>query len=71
MRAADIVLASTEDLLPLYPGEGNDALLARIPGREVVLKLSEPAACFVLTAFRIRTRAEPVGRSGRRYHGGR
>jgi 2-dehydro-3-deoxygluconokinase len=42
--AADIVLASTEDLLPLYPGESNDALLARIPGAEVVLKLSEPAS---------------------------
>ena len=43
-EAADIVLASTEDLLPLYPGESNDALLARIPGTEVVLKLSEPAS---------------------------
>src|SRR4051794_35572309 len=42
--AADIVLASTEDLLPLYPRESNEALLARIPGAEVVLKLSEPAS---------------------------
>src|SRR5215470_4053895 len=39
--AADIVLASTEDLLPLYPGESHENLLARIPGAEVVLKLSE------------------------------
>jgi Sugar kinases, ribokinase family len=43
-EAADIVLASTEDLLPLCPGETNEGLLARIPGREVVLKLSEPAS---------------------------
>jgi 2-dehydro-3-deoxygluconokinase len=39
---ADIVLASTEDLLPLYPGESNDCLMARIPAAEVVLKLAEP-----------------------------
>ena len=31
-EAADIVLASTEDLLPLYPGESDDSLMARIPG---------------------------------------
>lgn len=42
--AADIVLASTEDMLPLYPGESHEALLGRIPGPEVVLKLSEPAS---------------------------
>src|SRR3954452_444140 len=43
-EAADIVLASTEDLLPLYPAESPEALLARIRGAEVVLKLSEPAS---------------------------
>src|SRR5256885_4431783 len=32
-EAADIVLASTEDLLPLYPGERNDSRLPRIPGK--------------------------------------
>ena len=41
-EAADIVLASTEDLAPLYPGEGNTALLAGISSPEVVLKLAEP-----------------------------
>ena len=41
-EAADIVLASTEDLAPLYPGEGNSALLAGISSPEVVLKLAEP-----------------------------
>ena len=30
--AADIVLASSEDLLPLYPGMSNETLLAQIPG---------------------------------------
>ncbi len=43
-ESADIVLASTEDLLPLYPGEKDDSLMARIPGQEVVMKLGEPAS---------------------------
>ena len=59
-EAADIVLASTEDLLPLYPGESHDALLARIPGGEVVLKLAEPASILRLDGVSHRTRAEPV-----------
>ena len=41
-ETSDIVLASSEDLLPLYPGEEADGLLARIPGDEVVLRLTEP-----------------------------
>ena len=32
-EAADIVLASTEDLLPLYPGESNEACWRAFPGR--------------------------------------
>jgi 2-dehydro-3-deoxygluconokinase len=43
---ADIALASTEDLLPLYPGASNAELLVRIPSAETVLKLSVPA-CIV------------------------
>jgi len=58
--AADIVLASTEDLLPLYPGESHDGLLARIPGGEVVLKLSEPASILRIEGVSHRTRAEPL-----------
>ncbi|KRR26293.1 ketodeoxygluconokinase [Bradyrhizobium lablabi] len=58
--AADIVLASTEDLLPLYPGESNDALLSRIPGAEVVLKLSEPASMLRLQGALYPVRAEPL-----------
>jgi len=58
--AADIVLASTEDLLPLYPGVTNEALLARIPGPEVVLKLSEPASIVRLEGVPYPIKAKPV-----------
>ena len=57
---ADIVLASTEDLLPLYPGESHEALLARIPGGEVVLKLSEPASILRIADVSHPIKAEPV-----------
>ncbi len=36
------MLASTEDLLPLYPDEKPENLMARIANPEAVLKLSEP-----------------------------
>jgi len=58
--SADIVLASTEDLLPLYSGESNDALLARISSTEAVLKLSEPASSVRFEGALHRVRAEPV-----------
>jgi 2-dehydro-3-deoxygluconokinase len=58
--AADIVLASTEDLLPLYPGVTNEALLVRIPGVEVVLKLSEPASIVRLEGVPYPIKAKPV-----------
>ena len=57
---ADIVLASTEDLLPLYPDMANEALLARIPGAEVVLKLSEPASIVRLEGVSYPIKAKPV-----------
>jgi 2-dehydro-3-deoxygluconokinase len=59
-EVADIVLASTEDLLPLYPGESNETLLGRIPGGEVVLKLSEPASILRIADVSHQIRAEPV-----------
>src|SRR5882757_1260567 len=59
-EVADIVLASTEDLLPLYPGEDHEALLARIPGGEVVLKLSEPASILRIAGTSHQIKAEPV-----------
>jgi 2-dehydro-3-deoxygluconokinase len=58
--AADIVLASTEDLLPLYPSVTNENLLARIPGAEVVLKLSEPASIVRLEGVPYPIKAKPV-----------
>ena len=57
---ADIVLASTEDLLPLYPGESSENLLARISGAEVVLKLSEPASIVRLEGVPYPIKAKPV-----------
>jgi 2-dehydro-3-deoxygluconokinase len=57
---ADIVLASTEDLLPLFPGESNDALLARIASPDVVLKLAEPASIVRFGGATNEVKAEPV-----------
>jgi 2-dehydro-3-deoxygluconokinase len=58
--AADIALASTEDLLPLYAGESDDRLLARIVSPEVVLKLSEPASLVRFDGVAHQVKAEPV-----------
>jgi 2-dehydro-3-deoxygluconokinase len=59
-EAADIVLASTEDLLPLYPGESRDGLMARIPGKEVALKLGEPASVVRVDGVLRQVKADPV-----------
>jgi 2-dehydro-3-deoxygluconokinase len=59
-EVADIVLASTEDLLPLYPNETNEALLARISSPEVVLKLAEPATLLRFAGGTSEVKAEPV-----------
>jgi 2-dehydro-3-deoxygluconokinase len=61
-EAADIVLASTEDLLPLYPGESNAALMAGISSPEVVLKLGEPASFLRFAGNSSEVKAEPVTR---------
>jgi 2-dehydro-3-deoxygluconokinase len=58
--AADIALASTEDLLPLYPRESNEALMARISSPEVVLKLGEPASILRFEGGSHEVRAEAV-----------
>ena len=57
---ADIALASTEDLLPLYANESAEALLSKIPSAEVVLKLSEPASILRVSGASRRIAAEPV-----------
>jgi 2-dehydro-3-deoxygluconokinase len=59
-EAADIVLASTEDLLPLYPGESHDSLMARVPGKEVVLKLAEPKSIVRFEGAGHEITADPV-----------
>jgi 2-dehydro-3-deoxygluconokinase len=59
-EAADIVLASTEDLLPLFAGESNKGMMARISSPEVVLKLSEPASMLRFNGVVHEVRAEPV-----------
>jgi 2-dehydro-3-deoxygluconokinase len=61
-ETADIALASTEDLLPLWPGEANEALLTRIPSAEAVLKLDEPRCIVRADRATKEVRAEPVTR---------
>jgi 2-dehydro-3-deoxygluconokinase len=58
--ASDIVLASTEDLLPLYPDEGDAQLLARLPGNEAVLKLLSPGSIVRFEGISTELSAEPV-----------
>ena len=59
-EVADIALASTEDLLPLHPGESSEALLARIPGPEAVLKLGEPKCIVRAEGATQEVAAEPL-----------
>jgi 2-dehydro-3-deoxygluconokinase len=59
-EAADIVLASTEDLLPLFPGEGNTTLMAGIASPEVVLKLAEPTCVLRFAGSSHEVKAEPL-----------
>lgn len=59
-ETADITLASTEDLLPLWPDEGNEALLARIASPEAVLKLAEPVSIVRFEDTSHEVRAEPL-----------
>lgn len=58
--AADIALASTEDLLPLWRGASNETLLARIASPEAVLKLAEPASIVRFDGAAREVRAEPL-----------
>jgi 2-dehydro-3-deoxygluconokinase len=59
-ETSDIALASTEDLLPLYPAASTETLLSHIPTGEVVLKLGEPASLLRLKSGTLRVNAEPV-----------
>src|SRR5580704_1247588 len=58
--ASDIVLASAEDLLPLYPYEGDEQLMAHISCGEAVLKLLEPGSIVRFEGVSRKVRAEAV-----------
>jgi 2-dehydro-3-deoxygluconokinase len=57
---SDILLASSEDLLPLYPYEGDEQLLARMPCDEAVLKLLSPGSIVRFKGVSRQMRADPV-----------
>lgn len=59
-ESADIVLASTEDLQLLYPDDEAEALLARIPTDEVVLRMTEPVSIVRAAGTAQILRAEPI-----------
>jgi 2-dehydro-3-deoxygluconokinase len=59
-ETADIALASTEDLLPLHPGESAEGLLGKIPTGEAVLKLAEPVSIVRVEGASQRVEAAPV-----------
>ena len=59
-EVTDIVLASTEDLLPLFAEDSNEGMMARISSPEVVLKLSEPASMLRFNGVMHEVSAEPV-----------
>jgi 2-dehydro-3-deoxygluconokinase len=58
--AADIVLASTEDLLPLYPEASAENLMAHISSPEAVLRLPEPASIVRFEGVSHEIKAGPV-----------
>jgi 2-dehydro-3-deoxygluconokinase len=59
-ESADIVLASSEDLQLLYPDDDADALFARIPTNEVVLRMAEPVSIVRAAGASQILRAEPI-----------
>ena len=59
-EVADIVLASIEDMLPLYPDQSPENLMARIVTPEAVLKLSEPTSIVRFAGELREIKAEPL-----------
>ncbi|WP_458756747.1 sugar kinase [Afipia sp. TerB] len=62
LDVADIVLASTEDLTPLYGQQTEAVFLDRLKADEVVLKLDEPTSILRANGTEQRIDAEPVSR---------
>jgi 2-dehydro-3-deoxygluconokinase len=58
--ASDIALASTEDLLPLYPCERDEQLMERIPCSETILKLLTPGTIVRFAGVSQEVRPEPL-----------
>src|SRR5690349_12701148 len=57
---SDIVLASTEDMLPAYPDETDEQLLQRIPGGAAILKLLNPGSIVRFEGALHRVTPEPL-----------
>ena len=68
---ADIVLASTEDLLPLYPGESNDALISGISSPEVVAETFQAGQPSAFCRWFARGQGGTRDKTRHRHHGGR
>lgn len=57
---SDIVLASTEDLLPVYPDETDEQLIARLGKGEAILKLLNPGSIVSHEGASHRVTPEPL-----------
>lgn len=60
LAVADIVLASVDDLTPLFGARMHGELIDRMAAREVVLKLAEPGSVVRFDGVEHRVKAEPV-----------
>jgi len=58
--ASDIVLASTEDMLPVYPDETEEQLIQRVGSKETILKLLDPGSIVSFEGALHRVTPEPV-----------
>lgn len=59
---ADIVLASVDDLTPLFGARMHSELIDRMAAREIVLKLATPASVIRHDGMDTTVKAEPVGK---------
>lgn len=60
LAVADIVLASVDDLTPLFGARMHGELIDRMAAREVVLKLAAPGSVVRVDGVEHRVKAEPV-----------
>ena len=57
---SDIVLASTEDMLPVYPDETDEQLIQRVGSKEMILKLLDPGSIVSFEGGLHRVTPEPL-----------